>query len=57
MLNSAKAVARGVDGNLHYPVPSINRLNQTEPARFYNFTVLGKDDDDVTYIVRETMMM
>jgi hypothetical protein len=23
-----------VDGNLHFPVPSMNRLNQTEPATF-----------------------
>jgi hypothetical protein len=27
-------VLRGVDGNLHFPVPSMNRLNQTEPATF-----------------------
>jgi hypothetical protein len=25
---------RGVDGNLHFPVPSMNGLNQTEPATF-----------------------
>jgi hypothetical protein len=24
----------GVDGNLHFPVPTMNRLNQTEPATF-----------------------
>jgi hypothetical protein len=24
----------GVDGNLHFPIPSINRLNQTELATF-----------------------
>jgi hypothetical protein len=29
-----KAVLGGVDGNLHIPVPSRNRLNQTEPATF-----------------------
>jgi hypothetical protein len=23
-----------MDGNLHFPVPSMNRLNQTEPATF-----------------------
>jgi hypothetical protein len=27
-------VLGGVDGNLHFPVPSMNRLNQTEPATF-----------------------
>jgi hypothetical protein len=29
-----KPVQRGVGSNLHFPVPSINRLNQTEPATF-----------------------
>jgi hypothetical protein len=29
-----KSVLRGVDGNLHFPLPSINKLNQTEPATF-----------------------
>jgi hypothetical protein len=24
----------GVDGNVHFPVPSMNRLNQTKPATF-----------------------
>jgi hypothetical protein len=27
-------VLGGVDGNLHFPVPFMNRLNQTEPATF-----------------------
>jgi hypothetical protein len=27
-------VLGGVDGNLHFPVPSMNRLNQTKPAIF-----------------------
>jgi hypothetical protein len=30
MLNSALAGARGVNGSLHFTVPSMNRLNQTE---------------------------
>jgi hypothetical protein len=30
----SKPVLGGVDGNLHFPVPSMNRLNQTEPATF-----------------------
>jgi hypothetical protein len=34
MLNSAEAGARGVDGSLHLTVPTMNRLNQTEPATF-----------------------
>jgi hypothetical protein len=34
-----KPVLGGVDGNLHIPVPSMNRLNQTEPATFINFAV------------------
>jgi hypothetical protein len=29
-----KPVLEGVDGNFHFPVPSMNRLNQTEPATF-----------------------
>jgi hypothetical protein len=29
-----KPVLGGVGGNLHFPVPSMNRLNQTEPATF-----------------------
>jgi hypothetical protein len=29
-----KPVLGDADGNLHFPVPSINRLNQTEPATF-----------------------
>ena len=32
MLNSVYAGARGVVGNIHLPLPSINRLNQSEPA-------------------------
>jgi hypothetical protein len=24
-----------VDGNMHFPLPSMNRLNQTEHAAFY----------------------
>jgi hypothetical protein len=36
-----KPVLGGVNGNLHFPVPSMSRLNQTEPATFYNFAVLG----------------
>jgi hypothetical protein len=27
-------VLGGMDGNLHFPVPSMNRLNQTEPSTF-----------------------
>jgi hypothetical protein len=27
-------VLAGVDGNLHFPVPSMNRLSQTEPSTF-----------------------
>jgi hypothetical protein len=34
MLNLLLPVLGGVDGNLHIPVPSMNRLNQTEPATF-----------------------
>jgi hypothetical protein len=29
-----KPVLGGVDGNLHFPVPSMNRLSQIEPATF-----------------------
>jgi hypothetical protein len=29
-----KPVLGGLDGNLHFPVPSMKRLNQTEPATF-----------------------
>jgi hypothetical protein len=29
-----KPVLGGVDGILHFPVPSMNRLNQTKPATF-----------------------
>jgi hypothetical protein len=29
-----KPVLGGVDGKLHFPVPYMNRLNQTEPATF-----------------------
>jgi hypothetical protein len=29
-----KPVLGGVDGNFHFPVPFMNRLNQTEPATF-----------------------
>jgi hypothetical protein len=36
----ADKVLGGVDGNLHFPVPSMHRLNQTEPATFYYFAVL-----------------
>jgi hypothetical protein len=32
--NRLKPVLVGVDGNLHFQVPSMNRLNQTEPATF-----------------------
>jgi hypothetical protein len=32
-----KPVLGGVNGNLHFPVPSMNRLNQTEPATFSIF--------------------
>ena len=35
MLNSQlKPVLGGVDGSLHLPLPSMSRLNQTEPATF-----------------------
>jgi hypothetical protein len=34
MLNIASADARGADGSLHFTVPSINRLNQTELETF-----------------------
>ena len=30
----------GVDGSFHLPLPSMNRLNQTEPATFCNHVVL-----------------
>jgi hypothetical protein len=40
MLKTAYDVAMGVDGNLHVPVRSNNRLNQTEPATFSIF-ILG----------------
>jgi hypothetical protein len=33
-LNSAHAGARGVEGNLHLAVPSMNRLNQTDSVIF-----------------------
>jgi hypothetical protein len=36
-----KQVLEGVDGILHFPGPSMNRLNQTVPATFYNFAELG----------------
>jgi hypothetical protein len=29
-----KPVLEGVDGKLHFPLPSMNRLNQTEPVTF-----------------------
>jgi hypothetical protein len=29
-------VLGGVDGNLYFSVPSMNRVNQTEPATFYH---------------------
>jgi hypothetical protein len=32
--NELLTVLGGVDGNLHFPVPSMKRLNQTEPATF-----------------------
>jgi hypothetical protein len=38
MLNSAYAGARGLDGNLHFPVPSLNRLNQTSLQTFTIFS-------------------
>ena len=31
-----------MDGNLHLPVPSMNRLNQTEPATFLQFCHFGR---------------
>jgi hypothetical protein len=31
-------VLRGEDGNLHFAVPSMNRLNQTESASFFNLS-------------------
>jgi hypothetical protein len=34
IMNFVKCDLGGVDGNLHFPVPSMNRLNQTEPATF-----------------------
>ena len=34
MLNSAYAGAGRMDSSLYFPLPSINRLNQTEPATF-----------------------
>ena len=35
MSNSAFAGVRAlVDNSLHFPLPSINRLNETEPATF-----------------------
>jgi hypothetical protein len=39
--SSFKPVLGDVDGNLHFPERSMNRLIQTEPATFYNFAVLG----------------
>jgi hypothetical protein len=36
-----KPVLGGINGNLRFPVPSMNRLNQTEPATFDKFAVLG----------------
>jgi hypothetical protein len=42
-----KPVLGGVDGHLQFPLPSMNRLNQTEPATFYNFAVLGFFRDSV----------
>jgi hypothetical protein len=27
-------VLRGMDGNLYFPIPSMNRLNQPKPATF-----------------------
>jgi hypothetical protein len=36
-----KPVLGGVDGNLHFKVPSMNRLYQTEPATSYHFAMLG----------------
>jgi hypothetical protein len=34
MLYSAKTGGRGVNGNLHFSIPSINRLSQIEPVTF-----------------------
>jgi hypothetical protein len=34
MLYSAKAGVKGMDSSLHFTVPFMNRLNQTEPATF-----------------------
>jgi hypothetical protein len=34
MSATSKPVLGSVDGKLHFPVPSINRLNQTEPPHF-----------------------
>jgi hypothetical protein len=36
-----RSMPGGVDGNLHVPVPSMDRLNQTKPAAFYNIAVIG----------------
>jgi hypothetical protein len=36
-----KPVLEGVDGSLHLTVPSMNRLNQTEPATFSILTCLA----------------
>jgi 1-acyl-sn-glycerol-3-phosphate acyltransferase len=33
------ASAKGVIGKLHFPLPSINRRNQNEPATFFNFVI------------------
>jgi hypothetical protein len=32
-----KPVLRGVNGSLHFPEPSVNRHNKTEPATFSIF--------------------
>jgi hypothetical protein len=34
-------VLAGVDGDLQFPLPSMNRLNQAELSTFDNFAVLG----------------
>jgi hypothetical protein len=39
-LRDNSCLKRGVDGSLHFTVPSMNRLNQTEAATFSNFAVM-----------------
>jgi hypothetical protein len=42
-----KPVLGGVDGNLNFPLPSMNRLNQTEPATFSILSCLAFFRDSV----------